>query len=139
MVLYSEIFKEFEMANNRQERIGILQKYGNHQFKEFLNYAFNPDIKFDISEIPQYKPSVLPAGLNDTYLALEKRLYLFLPVHKKYEKKLKKEREQAILGSILASLHKDEAKLLEQVMTKSLKIKNLTPKLVKEAFPEMPF
>ena len=65
--LYSEIFEEFDKAKNKQERLAVLRKYDHPRFREFLNCAFNPHIKFDV-EIPPYRPAIEPAGLNSTYL-----------------------------------------------------------------------
>jgi hypothetical protein len=38
---------------------------------------------------------------------------------------------------VLESLHKNEAKLLVQLLNKKIKVKGLTAKLVAEAFPEI--
>lgn len=139
--LVNEIFKEFTTAKKKEEKIEVLRKYGTHNFKELLNYAFNPKIKFDVAGIPTYKPSVLPAGLNDLYLLHQvvSKLYMFIPVHKKYAGKLPAKKEQTILANKLEALHAEEAKILVDVITKKLKVDGLTPKLIKEAFPDMPF
>ena len=140
-MLFSEIIEEFNHANGREARIAVLQKYGsNPWFKEFLNYAFNPRIHFDISEIPTYKPAVEPAGLNFTNLSNEmRRLYIFIVGHPKRTVKLDAKHEGRILNVLLSSLHKDEAELLVKLFAKSLGVKYLTARLVKEAFPTMPF
>lgn len=138
--LYHEIIEEFEKANTKQEKINVLQKHGDIWFQEFLNFAFNPSIKWDITEIPNYKPAVEPAGLNYSNLNLEvRKLYLFIPGHPKYRGPLPKQKQAAILMNMLQSVNVNEAKLLEAVITKKLKVKSLTAKLVKEAFPNMPF
>ena len=79
--LYSEIFEDFDNAKNKAERIAVLQKYDHARFREFLNYAFNPNIKFDV-EIPNYRIAVEPAGLNYTYLSAEMpKMYRFIVGH----------------------------------------------------------
>jgi len=141
-VLFSEIFEEFDKKTNREHRIEVLRKYGNNNvwFKEFLNYAFNPRIKFDLHAIPTYKPSVDPAGLSITSLNNEmRRLYIFIQGHPKRTGKLDPKKEARILYALLISLHADEAKLLVGLLQKNLGVKYLTAKLVKEAFPGMPF
>jgi hypothetical protein len=139
MIMINEIFDEFKQQKTKEAKINLLRKYNSYNFKELLNYAFNPKIQFDISGIPTYKPSVMPAGLNDTYLYLEvNKLYLFIPVHKKYYVKLPPKKEQAILSNVLSKLHPEEAKILIAIMQKKLKIDGLTVKLVKEAFPDIP-
>ena len=141
-MLFSEIFEEFSHADGRENRVAVLRKYGstNKWFCEFLNYAFNPKIQFDIIQVPNYKPSVDPAGLNVTYLNNEmRRLYIFIVGHPKRTAKLDARKEARILNALLGSLHKDEAALLVKLFQKRLEIKYLTARLVKEAFPFMPY
>lgn len=141
-MLFSEIFAEFDKAKLREHRIAVLQKYGaDHTwFKEFLNYAFNPKIRFEVSAIPDYKPSVDPPGLTITTLNNEmRRLYIFVVGHPKRTGKLDPKKEQHILYTMLTSLHKDEAALLVGLLRKKLGIKYLTARTVKEAFPTLPF
>jgi len=138
--LYHEIFEEFEEAKTRQEKIDVLKKHSDHWFVTFLNYAFNPDITFDFNTIPKYKPSVEPEGLNWSTLHLElRKLYLFMPSSPKYKGKLPERKHTNLLLEILESVHAKEAKLLEQVFQKKMKVKGLTDKIVKEAFPDLPF
>jgi hypothetical protein len=139
--LYSEIFDEFGTETTRDGRLGVLRKYQNNKwFTEFLNYAFNPKIRFDILKVPNYKPAVEPAGLNFTYLNNEmRRLYIFIAGHPKRTAKLDARKEERILNALLGSLHKDEAVLLVKLFQKNLGVKYLTARLVKEAFPFMPF
>ncbi len=43
-------------------------------------FAFNPYVKFDV-EVPEYRPSIEPAGLNHTYLDMEvSKLYRFIEI-----------------------------------------------------------
>jgi hypothetical protein len=140
-VLFNEIIEEFDKARNREQRVAVLQKYGkNIWFKEFLNYAFNPKIHFDISQIPNYKPAVEPAGVCYSSLSNEmRRLYIFISGHPKRTAKLDAKKEARILNAVLGSVHKDEAALLVKCFKKDLEVRYLTARLVKEAFPELPF
>ncbi len=140
-VLFHEIFDEFNKAKNRDQRIAVLQKYGrNIWFKEFLNYSFNPKIHFDISQIPNYKPAVEPAGVCYSNLSNEmRRLYIFIVGHPKRTAKLDAKKEARILNALLGAVHKEEAELLVKCFKKDLEIKYLTARLVKEAFPTLPF
>ena len=138
--LYHEIFEEFEQAGTKQEKIDVLRKHGDIWFQEFLNFALNPAVKFDVKVIPPYKPAMEPEGLNYSNLNLEvRKLYLFIPGHPKYKGPLPEKKRDAIFSNMLQNVNVHEAKLLEAVILKKLKIKSLTPKLVKEAFPNMPF
>lgn len=137
--LYSEIFDMFEKAETRKEKIEILKKFEHPTFKEFLNYTFNPNIKFDV-EIPQYKASFDPAGLNVMYLDDEvKRTYRFIVGHPKRAAGLSPNKQKELLLLVLESLHKDEAELYVKMFKKDLKIPFLTKKLVKEVYPDLPF
>ena len=138
--LYHEIFEEFEEAKTRQDKIDVLRKHADHWFITFLNYAFNPEIKFDFLNVPKYKPSLEPEGLTWSTIHLEMRkVYLFIPSHDKYSGKLTDRKHTNLLLEILESVHAKEALLLEGMFHKKLKVKGLTDKIVKEAFPELPF
>jgi hypothetical protein len=140
-VLFSEIIEEFDKQKNREARLTVLRKYGqNVWFKEFLNYAFNPKIHFDIAQIPDYKPAVEPAGVCYANLSNEmRRLYIFISGHPKRTAKLDARKEARILNALLGSIHKEEAALLVKCFKKDLEVRYLTPSLVKEAFPDLPF
>ena len=133
--LYSEIFAEFDKAKNKTERIAVLRKYDHPRFREFLNYAFNPNVKFDVP-IPNYRPAVEPAGLNFAYLSSEvPKLYRFIIGHPMRADGLSETKQKQLLLVLLESLHKDEAELLVKLIKKDLGVKYLTMNLVMEAFP----
>lgn len=135
--LYSEVFEEFENASTRQQKIEVLRKYDHPRFREFLRMAFDGGIQFDV-EIPNYRPAIEPAGLNFTYLDQEIiKLYRFIKNHPRRTSYIPPEKQKSLLVVVLESLHKDEAALLVNLIHKDLKIKGLTAKVVKEAFPEM--
>ncbi len=135
--LYSEIFEEFDKAKNKQERIAVLRKYDHPRFREFLNYAFNKFVKFDV-EIPNYRPAIEPAGLNSTYLSTEvTKMYRFIEGHPQRPEGLSDLKKKQLLTVILESLHKDEADLMCKLIKKDLGVKYLTMNLVLEAFPGM--
>jgi hypothetical protein len=137
--LYSEILEMFQKAETRKEKIEVLKRFGNPTFKEFLNFVFNPNIKFDV-EIPQYKPSFDPAGLNMAYLDDEiKRVYRFIVDHPKRSGSLTSKKQKELLTILLETLHKDEAEVYVKMLKKDLKVPFLTQKLVKEVFPDLPF
>jgi hypothetical protein len=135
--LYSEILDEFQKAQTKQERIAVLKKYDHKNFREFLYYALEPTVEFDV-EVPNYRPAPEPAGLNYTYLDLEvKKLYRFIKDHKLRPAGLTPQKQKQLLVVVLESLYKDEAELLVKVVQKKFKIPNLTIKLVQEAYPGM--
>jgi hypothetical protein len=137
--LYSEILDLFVKAETRKDKIAILKRFEHPTFKEFFNYAFNPEIKFDV-EITEYKSSFDPAGLNVMYLDDEiKRIYRFIVGHPKRPVGLKPNKQKELLLITLEALHKDEADLLVRMLRKDLKIPYLTKKLIKEVYPDLPF
>lgn len=135
--MYHEIFELFEKTEKRAEKINVLRKHGDKNLKEFLLAVFNPKVVFDV-EIPEYKPAKEPAGLNILYLHNEvPRLYRFVAGHPRRPEGLTPEKQKRLLIPLLEALHKDEADLLVRAMKKDLRIPFLTPKLVKEAFPDI--
>lgn len=135
--LYSEIFEEFEKAESRADKINVLRKNDHPRFRDFLVAAFNPVFQFEV-EVPKYRPAPEPAGLNFTYLDIEvPKLYRFIKGHPKKASNISPEKQKSLLTVVLESLHKDEADLLVRCIKKDLNIKFLTPKLIKEAFPNI--
>lgn len=135
--LYSEIFEEFEKAETRADKINVLRKYDHPRFRDFLAIALNPMFQFDV-DVPNYRPAPEPAGLNFTYLDIEvSKLYRFIKGHPKRTTYISPEKQKSLLTVVLESLHKDEADILVRCIKKDLNIKFLTPKLVKEAFPNI--
>lgn len=133
--LYSEILDEFNQATTKNDRINVLRKYDHPRWRSFLQAAFHPGIEFD-SPIPNYRPSVEPAGLNFAYLDSEMtKMYRFVKNHPSRPAGLTPEKQKSLLVVVLESLHKDEADLLVKMMKKDLGVKYLTANLVSEAFP----
>lgn len=136
-ILYSEILEKFDKAPTRNEKIEVLKKYGDSRLRDFLFYTYHPDIHFDI-EPPPYRPSIEPAGLNFAYLDTEiSKLYRFITGHAKKPEGLTQHKQKQLLLVILEALHKDEADLLCKMFKKDLEVKYLTPKLIKEVWPEI--
>jgi hypothetical protein len=133
--LYSEVLEDFEAAETRAEKIAVLQKHDHYALREFFIIAFNPGITIDVN-IPTYRDSIEPAGLNHTYLDQEmRRMYLYMSGHPKAPAGLTPEKKTKQLLTTLESLHKDEAALLVKMLKKDLGVKYLTPKLIAEAYP----
>ena len=135
--LYSEILEEYQTLTDKKDQIALLRKHDHKRFRDFLQFAFDKNIKFDV-EIPEYRPAIEPAGLNFTYLDLEmSKMYRFIVGHPNRPTELTPEKQQKLLLVVLESLHKDEAALLVNLLKKDLDIPSLTKKLVSEAFPNL--
>lgn len=134
--LYSEIFDEFRKQNTKEEKINLLRKYDHPRFRQFFQYLYSKKIVFDV-EVPTYRPAQEPAGLNWTYLDMEiPKLYRFIKDHPK-RTNVTPDKQKSLLIVVLESLHKDEAKILADLMKKQLDVKYLNPKIVKEAYPDL--
>lgn len=133
--LYSEILDDFKNCKTEEERINILRKYGDKNFRLFLELIFDPNVVFD-APLPQtYRPAIEPAGLNFTYLSSEvPKLYRFIKGHPKRSQNLTPQKQTQLISVILESLHKDEARLFVDMFNKDLKIKHLTLNLIRKAF-----
>jgi len=133
MILFSEIFEQFEIAVDKKQRIEVLQKYKSDALLEFFRLLYDDNIVFDV-EIPIYRPAVEPAGLNFTYLHTEvKKLYRFIKGDSR-SVMLTPGKKKEIVTVILESLHKDEAELLTGLFNKDIGVRHLNKALVKEAY-----
>ena len=134
-LMYHEVFALFEKAEKRAEKINVLRTHGDRNFMEFLLAAFDKTIEFDV-EIPTYKPSIDPAGLNMLYLHNEvPKMYLYIKNHPRRPAGFEGKKQMNKLASILEALHAEEADLMVRCIQKDLRIPFLTPKLINEAFP----
>jgi hypothetical protein len=134
-LMYHEIVEQFQKAEKRVDKIEVLRKHADDNFLSFLKMAIDPRIVFDV-EIPVYKPSILPAGMNDLYLHSEvQRLYRFIKNHPRRPEGLTPQKQKSLLIALLEALHKEEADLLIRCINKDLKVPFLTPKLLADAFP----
>lgn len=135
--LYSEILEEYQTLTDKNDQIELLRKYDHKRFRDFLQLAFNNNIKFDV-EISEYRPAIEPAGLNFTYLDLEmSKMYRFISGHPNRPPGLTPEKQKRLLVIVLESLHKDEAALLIKLLNKNLSIPTLTKNIVSKAFPDL--
>jgi len=134
--LYTEIFEDFDKAQNKNERIAILQRHDHPRFRQFLAYAFNDAIQFDVVLPEKYRPATEPAGLNHAYLDTEVlKLYRFIKGHPQKPVNFTGHKQTQMFLVILEALHKDESALLLRLVKKDLGVKFLTRKIVEEAFP----
>lgn len=133
-----EIFEEVENAGSKEERLFILRKNANWALRSTLKGAFDPNVKFVFDKMPDYTPSLDPPGLSHTSLHQElMRAYLFEVGNPQVSPTLTHQRKTEILIQMLETLEAKEAKVLEGILTKKLKVKGLNYALVKEAFPDL--
>lgn len=136
-LLFHEIFAKFEELKTREERINFLRSNYTRQFKDFLRGSFDPNVVFKV-KIPLYRPALEPEGLNYSTLHNEiDRIYLFIEGHPKTPIGITEDKKEHVLKNMLEAIHKKEAELLLAMLKKNLKVKFLTAKLVKEAYPDI--
>ena len=134
----SELFKEFEKLKSRREKCGFLWDHKeNGILTGVLQGAFDPNIKWHITDIPEYTPDDSPIGLNPSSLySVIPKCTIFAIGHPKGEG-VKPARMKELLIQVLESMHKDESDLYVGMLKKKLKVKGLTESMVLEVFPDL--
>lgn len=133
-----EIFDDFEKAQTKDEKIKVLRQNNKPALLGVLRANFHPNIKFVFDSIPEYKPDISPPGLSYTSLDMEiNKFYLFEVGNPRVSPQLTQIRKVQLLQMMLESLEAREAKILEDVLLKKLKVKGLTKNIVLEAFPDL--
>ena len=134
----SELFKEFEKLKSRREKLGFLWDHKeNGIFTAILQGAFDPNIKWHITDIPEYTPDDAPIDVNPSSLFSEiPKCTIFAIGHPKGEG-VKPARMKELLIQVLESMHKDESDLYVGMLKKKLKVKGLTESIVLEVFPDL--
>ncbi len=145
--MYYEIFREFEAASKRQDKVDVLRKYSQDKvFLTILVASFHPDVQFYPLTLDGYRPSDAPQGMGYASMAVEiQRLYVFQhPIgairdaYRPYNPKTTDVSEayrQKMLLQVLESFEAKEAEVFYNMLQKDLRIKGLTSKIVNEAIP----
>ena len=134
----SELFKEFEKLKSRKEKLGFLWDHKeNGILTAVLQGAFDPNIKWHITDMPEYTPDDAPIDVNPSSLFSEiPKCTIFAIGHPKGEG-VKPARMKELLIQVLESMHKDESDLYVGMLKKKLKVKGLTESIVLEVFPDL--
>jgi|APCry1669189369_1035219.scaffolds.fasta_scaffold26911_3 hypothetical protein len=132
-----EILEKIENASSKEERKKILAENDSAWFRTYLKCAFDPNIQFYAEKFPdQYKEpkDVLP-GISYSDIQSEiKRVYLFQKGHPTADS-LTESKRNILLIQMLEMFEPREAVAFFKMLTKDLKTKGLTYKLVEETFP----
>lgn len=137
--LVNEVYDMVEKQANDLDRINLLRNHAveNMVVGHFLNYNFNPNIKFLLPEgTPPFNNEEKPAGMEDTTLEREfKRFYIWLDPNQQ----MTRMRREQLFIEMLGGLNIEEAKLVCIVKDKKLQEKypSITEKLVRETFPNL--
>ena len=135
VVLMSEVLTKVNNAKDKPKKIQVLRDYDNQPLRQVLKGAFDPKIEWDLpAGDPPYIANEAPIGTEHGLLRNEaKRLWYFV---KGANNELTKTQKETMFIQMLEGLHKDEAKVLLGMKSKSLNkmYKGLTESVVKEAF-----
>lgn len=134
-----EVFDEFELATNKQERMKVIEKNLSKTLVQVFELAYHPNFQWLITEMPdnyQVPTDILP-GLSPQTLSTQlRKLYLFQKGNPSAET-LSKEKRTQLLLQLLESIEPREAEVVIGILSKNLGVKGLDYKFVKEAFPNL--
>jgi len=135
VVLMSEVLTKVNNAKDKPKKIQVLRDYDNQPLRQVLKGAFDPKIEWDLpAGDPPFIANEAPIGTEHGLLRNEaKRLWYFV---KGANNELTKTQKETMFIQMLEGLHKDEAKVLLGMKSKSLNkmYKGLTESVVREAF-----
>jgi hypothetical protein len=127
--------KYIDDGKDKAERIARLHELSCIDLKMFLDYCFNPNIKWLVKDNPSYTPSNdEPSSLYYNLVRQLKRMQVFLnfgPYPNMEEK-----RRLFLFVQFLESLDPKDAELVIDVKAGRMPFKNVTKALVQEAFPK---
>jgi hypothetical protein len=133
-----EIFEAVDKAP-RKDRVAVLHLYSCVELKQLLNLTFNPKVKWLVPPgTPPFKP--VDGDLGSMVYSLRqqhnfRKLNIFFNSGQ-YDTLAPAKREQTFID-LLGAIHPTDAKLLVAIKDRetSWPFKNITPALIKEAFP----
>jgi hypothetical protein len=131
----NEVFDEFNKCSNKEQRLHVLRKHDSQNFREFLEYSFNPKIEFYFSQFPMNYiiPDTVPGISYSDLLSELKRLYLFTKGNPTADS-LTEEKRNTLFLQVLETMDPTEATYFVNMMKKNLGVKYLTINLIKEAY-----
>lgn len=131
-----EILEKFKQAKTKKERIEVLQKHKDvWALKDLLRASFDDVLQFNIPEgAPPYTPN-RPESVPSSFHKRHKELGSFI-VGGRGDNIPSYKRENKFV-QLLESIHPRDAELVIAMKDKKLNIKNLTKKLVQEAYPDL--
>jgi hypothetical protein len=133
-----EIFDEYEKAETVDDKIAVLRNNDNYALRNVLQGTYNPNIRFCIKTIPEYKQSDSPPGMGYTSIHQELgRIYLFEEHNVHTNPNLSMKRRIEILQQMLEAMESREAEVFANMLLKTQNVEGLTYAVAKQAFPEL--
>ena len=136
-VCIAEQLEEINSAWGTKRKIELFKQYDTIILRDILDYAFNPDIEWLVSEdLPKYTLS------KDSHSALMKRLYQEIRkfdifVNSEKYKNLNQQRRDLLFIGMLERLHPKDADLILHIRKKTLPYKKITRDVVAKAYPKL--
>ena len=132
-----EVLKEFKKAKTDVDRIKVLQKNKSYALTNLLTAVFNPNIQFNVKEIPDYNTmDNMPPGLSySNFTEALQKCYIFQTGHPKRNPNITSKVQERVLIGILETLEPKESEVYMNMLFKDLKIPHLTREIVDAAFP----
>lgn len=128
----AEILKKASEMKDEAARIQWLRQNNNVVLETVLRGAFDPTIKWLLPEgEPPYKPNDLVDQQHRMYSEVRK-MYLFIEGG---NPNLKQLRRESLFIELLETVDPEDAKLLLAIKDKKLPYPNITPELIRKAFP----
>jgi hypothetical protein len=134
-----EIFDDFELAENKKERMKVIGDNLSKTLVEVLELTFHPQYEWLIKEMPEnYSPAWdNKNGFARCQLSTElRKLYMFQKGNPTAEA-LTPKKQNELLILLLESLEPREAEVVMGIFRKDQGVPGLTYKFIKEAFPNM--
>jgi len=123
-------------AKNKKERLEILQSNVSGALLGILRGSFDESLEF---ALPEGEPPYTPFDFKDDSkpIPLESYLPQFPKFIKRQGKQVPTHLREGTFIKVLQSIHPEDAKLMLAMKDKNLKVKGLTLKVVKDAFPDL--
>ena len=122
-----------------KKRAGVLRYYVQNvpNLQAYLHFTFHPKAQFDLpAGVPPYKPGEPLNSETFMYKEIRKANYL-LTVESGANPNIHRIKKETMFIQMLEFVHPDDATLLIGMKDKTCPVKNITYKLVSEAFPDM--
>ena len=134
-----EVLDEFELAENKKDRMSVIERNLSKTLVEVFELTYHPNYQWLIKEMPDnYKiPNDVLPGLTSAQLSNQiRKMYMFRKGDEMAEKLTPQKRNELLL-QILESLEPREAEVIIGIFQKDLGVKGLNYKFIKEAFPNL--
>ena len=134
-----EVLDEFELAENKKDRMAVIERNLSKTLVEVFELTYHPNYQWLIKEMPNnYKiPTDVLPGITSAQLSNQiRKMYMFRKGDEMAEKLTPQKRNELLL-QILESLEPREAEVIIGIFQKDLGVKGLNYKFIKEAFPNL--